>query len=344
VVLGPVASTVLSQFLLGKYFSPYKIQKMLKNKGENHAYKDVHKRIQRLYSLELIERVPEDQIHGERTLHNPIFYRLTIGGLFNLLYENGDVMFTEDKKKIFLYHGDNIIFNTFIYPYIEQSTLIGIKGSFLPEIIFDYISKCCGIIDEIIEGLAGDGGFRPFPIDLFRWSEVPGEYDIQTVRKMANEFEVDFSEESKIEKYNDERTIKISDKNHCVIIQLNQKMNSATLTVHDGRTCELIVEQVEDDDELIVKKKGTFRQDVALSVMGDRVQSNLLNLAFSILMAVKIGGTEADFVEARVPIDTKDFEILTQDAKAMDLIEETHKLFTERYRLFSELKNMNSNT
>jgi hypothetical protein len=80
-------------------------------------------------------------------------------------------------------------------------TLIGIEGSFLPEIIFSYISKCCELVDEIIEGLAKGDGSQVIQIPLFNWDEVPGEYDIEVVRIIADEFGIEFLGDSKIEPF-----------------------------------------------------------------------------------------------------------------------------------------------
>jgi hypothetical protein len=157
---------------------------------------------------------------------------------------------------------------------------------------------------------------------------------------LANEFEIDFSEDSKIEKYNHSRTIKISDQDHWIRIQVNRKKNSATLTVHDGRTFDLTTEKL--NDELVVNKIGTFEHDIASSVMRDRVRNSLLNLAFSILISVKMGEQEGELVEDSTAIDKEDLRILARDTKAMRLIHETHKLFTERYKLLAKL-NMNKN-
>lgn len=349
--LGPVASIILEQFLLGAYFSAYQITSKLKDKSipylsfirgkENTdiAYKDVHKRIRRLDLLGLIERVPKEQISTKReSIHSPIFYRLTLGGIFNLLYKNMDVMFTENKNEIFQHHGNNIIFNTFLYPYFEQSTLIGIKGSFLPEVIFSYLSKCCKITDEIIRSLTKDGN-RPVPIDLFQWNEFPGNHDIEIMRTIGNEFEVDLSEDSKIEKYHNNTMIKISDKHHRIIIKINCKSNLATLTVHDGRTYDLFAER--SDNDLLISKIGEFREDIALPVMQDMIRHNLLNLAFSMIMAREMGGPVEDSLEVRMAVNAEDFKILAQDQKVAHLVEETYELFIERYKVFVGLMKMN---
>jgi hypothetical protein len=61
------------------------------------------------------------------SIHNPISYRLTIGGIFNLvLYHVAETV--EPPTAIFRYHKNNIIFRLFPYPFFKKSTLTRIKG------------------------------------------------------------------------------------------------------------------------------------------------------------------------------------------------------------------------
>lgn len=72
--------------------------------------------------------------------------------------------------------------------------------------------------------------------------------------------------------------------------------------------------------------------------MDSRTQYNLLNLAFSIIIRI----TEGDFIEAIPLLDEEDFKIISQDPKAMHLLEETDKTFRERYKTFIKLKKKSS--
>ena len=60
-------------------------------------------------------------------------------------------------------------------------------------------------------------------------------------------------------------------------------------------------------------------------------------------MKIGIGvPSEFDFVEARASLDTEDFKILSQDPKAMDLLEEADKIFRDGNRELLQLKKSNS--
>ena len=91
-------------------------------------------------------------------------------------------------------------------------------------------------------------------------------------------------------------------------------------------------------NDFILRKVGTFRHDIALPVMHYRVQYCLLNLAFSIIMGVRIGRSVSDFFAVRPVLDAEDFSLLSHDAKTLDLIEETEKAYRIRHNLFVKSK------
>jgi hypothetical protein len=51
---------------------------------------------------------------------------------------------------------------------------------------------------------------------------------------------------------------------------------------------------------------------------------------------------EDDIVQATVLLYKKDLKILSQDSKAVHLLEETDKVFRDRYKAFVELKKRSS--
>jgi hypothetical protein len=68
--------------------------------------------------------------------------------------------------------------------------------------------------------------YRKFPlIDTIFNQQI-----LLTVKTIGDEFKIDFTKDSKIEKI-DNRTVRISDKHHSVNIQVNYKKKAATLTM-----------------------------------------------------------------------------------------------------------------
>ena len=49
-------------------------------------------------------------------------------------------------------------------------------------------------------------------------------------------------------------------------------------------------------------------------------------------MGVRIGRSESDSFAVRPVLDAEDFRLLSQDAKTLDLIEETEKAYRTQYR------------
>jgi hypothetical protein len=100
--LPPVASRMLVQFISHRYLSAYQIFRLLKNKGKKYemAYKNVHKRIKKLHSLNLIETVDRKSIKSvDESKHHPIYYRLTTGGIFYLIRKEDTDMYSSRMEK-----------------------------------------------------------------------------------------------------------------------------------------------------------------------------------------------------------------------------------------------------
>lgn len=93
------------------------------------AYKNIHKRVKRLESLELIEPVKmEDTSHGAK------FYRISEAGMFRLIFQHAllDLGFMVYLPQILEIHGNFSIFVTFLYPYLKKETIMAIKLRYAP--------------------------------------------------------------------------------------------------------------------------------------------------------------------------------------------------------------------
>jgi hypothetical protein len=80
---------------------------------------------------------------------------------------------------------------------------------------------------------------------------------------------------------------------------------------------------------------GTYLES-ALEKLAYQTEYNILNLAFSIIMGI----TEREPI-LPLELDKYDFKILSYDSKFTHLLEQSEKVFQERYRAFIKL---NKNT
>jgi hypothetical protein len=328
--LGPVASQMLMQFVQHPYLSAYNIFSSLRKMGGKHkmAYKNVHKRIKQLQSLNLIREIGRESI-STRTLHNPKYYRLTTGGIFHLmhnatlLYHNG----LPGIKQMFQNYSENIIFRTILYPYFGKETLSKVNRPRIFRDILDYMNKCCTVTEENIQ-------FRKYNDEfilarLFNW-DSPEEYKLETMVLLNEEFNLRFTEQPQIEKIDGGRTIKISSKNKSVFIKLADKKDTAILTTADKKTYELGVE-LSDGKYYVGIRIDTYKE-AALKRLVHDIQSNLFTLALSII----VGSADKEFIGFTE--ETPSSKILSQDKKLMSLLERTKKIVEERYQKLIQLK------
>jgi hypothetical protein len=117
-------------------FSIYKIYSYYKKKRKKpYAYKNVHQKTQKLFSLGLIEKVKRD------TLRGAIFYRLSVNGWYNVIM-NRMLNHGPYQKAITKFFDKNIFFKTFLYPYFEPKTVeYYLKKYWIP--FLKHLENCC---------------------------------------------------------------------------------------------------------------------------------------------------------------------------------------------------------
>jgi DNA-binding PadR family transcriptional regulator len=120
--IGDAALRILHYFVLRKYSSTYQIYSELKKSPSRMAYKNVHKRVQRLEALQLIQRLEvKDAQHGAK------YYRLTEAGIYHLFLHFSHPSFVFDFPRIVENYGDFAFFDLFLYRYFKRDTLMSIN-------------------------------------------------------------------------------------------------------------------------------------------------------------------------------------------------------------------------
>lgn len=113
--------------------SSYKIFSRLKSIGLPMHYKNVNKRVTRLYELKLIK-----ETKGE-SIHNAKFFALTSEGIFYLLTQRQPI-----SIQWLIEYRNNLILKALLYPYFEEDTIIiGVREN---DEISRYLRECCHTI------------------------------------------------------------------------------------------------------------------------------------------------------------------------------------------------------
>jgi hypothetical protein len=138
------------KWILEGYTSAYRIHSKHEEQNGPIAYKNVHRRIKKLFNSKLIEEVI---IHGGFK-HGAINYKLTTRGLVYYFAELEGLKFFEldapNIRSISLTHSQDILFSTFLYPYFEKTTIISATYS-LVKLIENYVEEICQITRHALQ-------------------------------------------------------------------------------------------------------------------------------------------------------------------------------------------------
>ena len=179
--LGLSANQIFEIFSHYQKLTVYDIFKIINPTKLKMSYKNVHKHIQKLLKYGLIEQIQDsDKEHGKK------YYKLTEYGLY-LLFLNGPSILVDQNKlqnvneptvslltPIFRYYKDSLLFNVFLYQYIQRETVKKINSPFVLFIILEYLTDCCKVVEYLLNDphLMHDEYIR-----IFNWSD-PTKQDI----------------------------------------------------------------------------------------------------------------------------------------------------------------------
>ena len=206
---------LLSLFVFNSHLSIYQIFKKIENKDlKKIAYKNVHKKVQKLIGLKLIERVVDSSKFQEIELEKGAkYYKLSEEGIFALFYDsnilanpnyyyydqisngkNKDIqkisnIFLDYKKEIYRYHKDCNFFKLCLYPWICVDTILYLDEDTLDKIRI-FLTNCCNIIKNCIPSFP-KGIFHPIEesnniVDLQNLIQSNDEVDIDILNEGDN--------------------------------------------------------------------------------------------------------------------------------------------------------------
>jgi hypothetical protein len=128
----------------------------------------MYARLNRLYNLNLIERVKRESPCAAK------YYRLSIGGVYNLIFKRRQ-SFLKVIKRLFQNYSHNIIFTSFLYPHFAGDTVVRCTlSSTTLQIICSYVYDCCELTERELDSIKQ----KPRPSltrqeAAFVWDKIP---------------------------------------------------------------------------------------------------------------------------------------------------------------------------
>lgn len=131
--------------------------------------------------------------------------------------------------------------------------------------------------DVIMASAAIPTFFRAVPVDsyLFSWDEIPGNDSVRLIDFLKKNYNIDWLKTAKIEKIDDNKTIRASVEGNYLSLSLNNEKNKVNLKIDGVRTDEFIAKKEDDGTLNIIKKSqywdGLFSQNPPLRDFVDGV-------------------------------------------------------------------------
>jgi hypothetical protein len=243
--LGQVENEFLQYFAENPSLSAYQIRSLHSSKHNKLMdYKNVHTRVKRLDDLDLIEKVEKKNIKKESN-HGAIYYRLSAGGIYNLIHKQRR-LFVKILKKVLQNYEDNIIFKTLLYPYLEKDTILNIYDTRLLSKVCGYLYDCCEVTETALDSINNVAG-EYNKEEVFIWKDVPGVDNSRLLNFLRQRFYLNWLDKADIKKSEDDNTIRIRYRSNCLSIILNDKKTSAELIINHKKVYDFVVNPLFDD-------------------------------------------------------------------------------------------------
>jgi hypothetical protein len=282
---GGVANELLSYFGQTAIASSYQCYKKLNEdygrSGRSIAYKNVHKRIKKLYSIGLIDKVKKNNAAGSNSgnindqngKHGAIYYSLTQSGLFYIVRKR---LLTSDLR-IILEHKKNTIFDFYLFSIMEIRTIEKLTDFSITDKIFTYLRDCCQTVEKVLNSLEQmnrDHGYHrmlaitDILVDPVYQSDPHGG-SRRFIEHLRDKFKINWLEErnTKIIEIRKNRIIKFCNGKNELVLRIYPEKNKGILLEGKTKIAQFIVEELSKDSFLI--------QEFIPSTAGDYLQKML---------------------------------------------------------------------
>ena len=276
--------------------------------GKDIDYKKIRRHINKLSAKRLI-----DKFQTKTSQHKAKYSKLSMRGIYYLILKNS-ILPDNIIKGILRNYGDNILFQLFLYPYINQDTLLQITNTALLSKISLFLYECCKRIEDALR-LINNKRSRYAVEQVFIWQDVPSKnYENNKLLEfLKRKFNLDWIDHAEIEKIENDNKLRISYKANSILIILDDKKTKAILKIKNR----------EIKYEFIVKayKHSWFSIEAPVRPIEESaVHSLLLNTQ------QRVPGFIFDLASNAVS-GSSNFQILSQDERFIQSLEKTKIMF-----------------
>ncbi len=308
--IGPAAFQDLLKFAINRSYSAYDIFKILKTDKHAIAYKNVHKRIQMLYSLDLIKKVKE------RRPRDAIPYRLTAKGIYYIFLKfpqfNYLPLLSNHRLLFENYHSDEL-FTIFVDPYLKLSTIKEVQHSSFHFELFDYLHSCCYLLSEMTARLETFGADTPME------AVSSGNENGKMLTFLERKLNIIFDQHPKITRsYNE---ITVATKRLTCTIKHAASSKMVTLLVESYGTKSKKQCLLNEFDFSIQNIVNTMSyKETMMTILSHQVTSTVHSFIFNLIHSRKLS-----------MIDKLELKILASDDRFMKIAAEVHEGYKVDY-------------
>ena len=232
--------------------SAYDLSKHFPYSKKSIEYKNAKKYLRRLRDLNLLEHDYKGKAanHSKHRTGIRQFYKLSKFGVYHVITKNENILFGIVKNLV-LNYSNHLLFEVFLFPYIERETLSKEIDSNIFSEIFLYLHKCCKQVEDMILSInhtsfVKDGYLTD---QLFIWENIPREeYDRESLRSfLKQKFNWVWVEKAEIRKTENMEGITISSGSMTALISLDKDNRKAVLSHRGSKKYEFVVRELADD-------------------------------------------------------------------------------------------------
>jgi hypothetical protein len=344
---------LLSLFVFNSHLSIYQIFKKIESKDlKKIAYKNVHKKVQKLIVLKLIERVEDHSKFQEIELEKGAkYYKLSEEGIFALFYDsnilanpnyyyfdqtchgkNKDIqkipnIFLDYKKEIYRYHKDCNFFKLFLHPWICIDTILNLNEDTLDKIRI-FLTDCCNIIKYYI--LSSPKGIFHLSVESNNIlisdtvTESLDEFDFTTLNE-GNNMVSDNSIFSFLNLFfsfgSETARVKRLDCNHIIVSYTSDSIREVKL-IYNEEEKKLYVISIDDDN---ISKVSLYADSIKKVKLSNSPDYFLNHLDLSSLYY------KAVFSLVIENLKNSDMQILKEDSKFKEMLLQVNNKFCSNY-------------